>query len=504
MGYLKTHKKSCIFNEFNFEDQKKYFSLTEKKYMPHVDTFYYSIFIKGDTVNSSQKDNINFPVGIYKMLDFLQFAKNEISDTDKFIWFDYDRDLLIYKKRFSIYDYCISKQGFYDIFITKSLPNDSTPRIVIQLRSIGLWGLGEYELIKETYNVVKEFLFEYNLEILKVQENRIDFCYHTNSLQSPKKFYDDDCLAYNCRTNMGIFNKVGRKNSNKLEFEYLSFGSRRSNCIFFRSYNKAREVVEENYKDFFLELWYNAKIINYYDFYVYSYAYKKKSYYQIYEGMAQFYLHFGKDQKFKIAINSLLDRKHTLEEVKKLILLKCPLPTQVVNIEFQTMRKFYLSVKEIFKLPISHECEFDLLRLFQILDNRKFFLDYLPDVTISFRKVDSEEYMDFWNRLRMCRLDKNLNIKLKRNYSKNINRDIIISKIKSNLATLSLYDQNWETDINEDMSYLLCILNDNDMIINEADGTIRYEDPQYNKIKEKKKKALKSLLNKPKRPSQND
>ncbi|NFL40093.1 hypothetical protein [Clostridium botulinum] len=504
MGYLKNHKNSNIFKEFNIEQQEKYFYLTEKKYMPHVDTFYYSIFIKGDTVNSSQKDNISFPQGIYKMLDFLQFAKSEISDTDKSIWFDYDKDLLIYKKRFSIYDYCISKQGFYDIFITKSLPNDSTPRIVIQLRSIGLWGLGEYELIKETYNVVKDFLQEYNLEIIKVQENRIDFCYHTNSLQSPKKFYDDKCLADNCRTNMGIFNKVGRKIQKKLEFEYLSFGSRRSNCIFFRSYNKAREVVEENYKDFFLELWYNAKIINFYDFYVYSYAYKKKSYYQIYEGMAQFYLEFGNDEDFKLMLKFLLERKHTLEEVKNLILLKCPLPTQVVNIEFQTMRKFYLSVTDIFKLPIFNECEFNLLRLFQILDNRKYFLDYLTDVTISFRKSDSDEYMDFWNRLRNCKFKQNFDMKLKRDYSKNINRDIIISKIKSNLATLSLYDEKWDTDINDDMSYLLCILNDNDMRVDSLDGTIFYEDYQYKNIKEKKKKALKSLLNKPKRPSQND
>ncbi|MBY6935731.1 hypothetical protein FDB44_17300 [Clostridium botulinum] len=525
MGFALSTQRSAFFKECTVEEQKKFFSLSEKKFIPHVDTFYYSIFIKND-VACSKDEREKVPSGVLLMINFFEFAKSQFLTKENIherdLWYDYEKDLLLSKRKFSIYDFCIRKEGYYDIFISSYLPNDNTPRIVVQLRSIGLWTLGEYQLIQESFAVVSELLFEYGLSVDRTQENRIDFCYHTNILQNPEKVYSDNSLANNLHTSFTIYNKVGRKRGRKLTVEYLSLGQRSSNNLFFRSYNKVREVIEENYKEFFLEFWYNSKLINYYDFYVYSYAFQKKSYSQIYWGMLNFYLEYGKNNKilddFEYIKQHSMD--YSTDELKEIVLSVCPKPTLIINIEFQCMRKFFYSFNKALEtvlLPIDNECKFiEIFRLFQILDNRKLFLDYLTSNAVSFQK-DLEEkelkqmlkensesiYLDFWKRLRSTKISINCNVTIYRDYSRKLNRDLLVSRIKSSLASLSLYDNHWESDINGDMSNLISILNDNDVVQN-ADGTYSVIDDDYIRMKENKKKALKSLLNKPKRPSQND
>jgi len=521
MGYLRSTQRSKLYNEFTEDYQEKYFSLSDKKFIPHVDTLYYSIFIKGDMANSKNEEE-SVPGGVLELIDFLQYSKTKFEEEDlkfqKEFWYDYDKSILFTSNRFSLYEYCISKKGYYDIFISSYLPNDLTPRIVIQLRSIGLWGIGEYELVSESFEVVKNLLSDYGLEIEKTQENRIDFCYHTNILQSPENVYSDNSLSNNLHTTFSIYNKVGRKHGRNLTVEYLSLGQRSSNNIFFRSYNKVREVIEENYKEFFLELWFNSKVINYYDFYVYSYAFKKKNYGQIYWGMLEFYLEFGLDPKVREDFLYIKEhpKDYPVEELKKILLEICPKPTLVINIEFQCMRKFFYSFNkalELSKPAIENECKYiELLRVFQILDNRKLFLEYLTENTVSFKKDLSEKhliaigkinkenvYQDFWKRLRATKLQLSFNGTIRRDYTSNINKELIMSRIKSSIATLSLYNDDWDTDLNNDLANFICILNDNDMALGR-DGII---DIEYEKLKDKKKKALKSILECKSRPSNN-
>lgn len=525
MGYLVEQKRSKLFNEFNLEEQEKYFSQSGKKFIPHVDTLYYSIFIKGDCKARKEydaNDTVKLPDGMYDFIDFLSYAKSQFNEYGEDFWFDYDKSLLFRRMSFArIYDFCIGKEGYYDIFIASSIPNNSTPRIVVQLRSIGLWAIGEYELIKECYDAVKDLLFEYDLEIFKCQENRIDFCYHTNAIQNPKMFYGDETLENHLSTTLSlgskIFNVVNKGDTNTIDVSYLSLGMRTSNNIFFRSYNKVREVIEKGYKGFFIEFWFNSKLINYYDYYVYTYAISKGQCYDyIYLGMLEFYLEFGHDPAIKEKFLALKNAKSfSLVNIKKVVPLYCPMPTLVLNIEYQCMRKFFYSADKFFEVQaISHECEYHpLLKLFQILDNRKEFLKYLTSYTVSFKKkisspvrdskghYDEEIYLDFWKRLRRVKLDSTINIGFYREYTRKTNKQLLVSRLKGVMASLSLYDDNWDTDINEDMSNLICILNDND-VINNDDGTCSIVDDEYLKIKEKKKKALKSTL-KPSRPSNN-
>ena len=283
MGVLMSVQRTQIYKEFNEEDRKKYFNLSKSKVIHHIDTLYYSIYLKNDEVG-------NAPVGVIELIEILEELKRKAQEENEDIYFNMENDILLKLRRFSIYEYCLGKEGFYDIFIAKTIPNDNTPRIVVQLRSIGLWTQGEQALIQESYDFIKNLLSSVDVEIFECKENRIDYAYHTNAIQSPYKFFNDDVLSNNLSTSFGIYSKVGRKNNKQLTVEYLSLGNRKSNNLFFRSYNKVREVIEENYKEFFLEYWFNLGLINLYDYEVYSYAYKEKRYDSIEWGKLEFYI----------------------------------------------------------------------------------------------------------------------------------------------------------------------------------------------------------------------
>lgn len=488
----KRFKRARVFNDFTKEQQEKYFTLIDKKYVHHVDTFYYSVFLKGEF------DERVPPGQLEKLFILFDDLKLQCEKEKSDVWFEANSGHVFRKRRFSIYEYCISLPQYYDIFFTRSLPNLRTPRVTVQLRSIGLWEQGEYSLVLESYNYLSEILKIYGVEIEKTQENRIDFCYHTNSIQNPIRFFGDDCLSKNLFTSFRIYNKVGRKNGKELTVEYLSLGNRKSNNLFFRSYNKVREVIEENYKGFFLEFWFNCGLISYYDYWVYLYAYNKKSYSSIYKGMLEFYISFGQNENLKLKFNKFLnDDNNSIDDFKRFSLYYLPVPTLILNVEFQTMRKFYYYADSLINtFPICTELHVpELLRLWRILDNRKIFLDYLTSSVVCFSKEDKkDEYLDFWNRLRSCKLDATIRVKYKRDYSKKFDLSNIVSRFKGIMATYNIYKNNLDTSIEEDLSALISILNDNDCV--NEDGSIDIIDSSYDKIKEKKKKALVSLVKK--------
>lgn len=509
MGYLTNVKRSKLFNEYDSDMQKKYFSLKEKKYYPHVDTYYYSIFLKDDNI----KDDLP---GVKFLLDLFIDFREKVKKAKQDIYFDKGKDILYRSRRFKFYDHCLGVEGLYDIFFCTSIPNSSTPRIVVQLRSIGLWTYGEYELIDKSFIMVNELLEMYGLEVLKVQENRIDYAYHTNCVQNPIKFYGDRTLEENLVSTMSKYMKVGnvnhcsRRRRNNITVDYFSLGMRKSNCIFFRSYNKVREVVEENYKEFFITLWYKEKLINYYDFFIYTYAYQKHNYDYIYWGMLEFYLQFGNDPQIKDRFSVIKrdSKKFTISQLKDLVLQVCPMPTLIMNIEFQTMRKFYFEGRDFINsltntTKLIHK---ELFPLFRVLDNRGIFLDILTRDTVSFRKneycdvpginMKEEFYMDFWKRLRSVKLPKTVDLDYVRKYSHEINIDVLASKFRNLVASFGVLSGNLDSNFDDDLSATLTYLNDNDFIrkVYDDDDNYEYEDYNYDKIKEKKLKALKSVF----------
>lgn len=508
MSFLNSVTRSKIFLEFDEETRENFFSIKNKKYIHHIDTFYYTCFLKYDSKENDDKFIKDF---IYILNEYSSIYEN----SKEKVWYDYKKSILYKKFRYKCYDHLLS-HSFFDIFICSSLPNDVTPRILVQLRSLSLWSQGERGAINYSFNILNEILSQFNIEVDYTKENRIDYCFHTNSVQNPNKFFTDDIIKNNIISSFRIGSKTFRKNNKNFTVEYLCLGNRNSNCAFFRAYNKTREVVEKGYKNFFLELWLGMGLISYYDYEIYSFCYQKKSYDQIPYAQIEFYLKYGSDDNIK---NELINiKKNTdlnLDTVRKRIKGLCPDPTLILNIEYQTMRKFYKSGEDLIKtLPILEECDPKLFNLFQILDNRKIYLDYLTSKTVSFvkdsynsnskkKKEDKEIYLDWWYRLRRVKLDNTINIDFTRTYSTTNDINKTYRELKACIAKINVLQGNFETDINQDLSCVLSLLNDNDFEIDDY-GTVKLHDDDYKIIKEKKKKALKSYIDNISRPSNNN
>lgn len=488
MAFLNSVTRSKIFQEFNEEQRKKYFDIKAKKTIHNIDSLYFSVSLKNDS-KELKNENIKYFIDMLNQFKFVAESENDSIECDL------ENDLLYKNISFGFYRHCLSKQGLYDIFICNSIPNDSTPRIVIQIRSNYLWSLGSRDCINSIYQLLIKIFDIFKIEINEIKENRIDYCFHTNSVQNCDKYFNDDFIKNNIKTSFKIGSKVFRKDNNNLTVEYFSLGNRKSNNLFFRSYNKTREVCELAYKDFFLDVWLSYGLINEYDYFVYKYCYQHNSYDKIPLAKLEFYLKYGQDNYIKLKCkNMLLDSNLTLDIIRKFTINLCPNPTLIQNFEFQTMRKFYYNGDELInQLPIIEECEPALIRLFQILDNRKIFLDYLMTKNICFQKIDitkkidkldyKEIMCDFWYRIYNLKLDIGCQVNYVRKYNNNNNIQYVINRLKSSLASYSIYNNNNDTNLIEDLSTLICELNDNDIK--------QFE--RYSKIKEKKKKAQKTI-----------
>ena len=498
MSILLNVKRTKLFKEFLKDEQEKWFNIKYKKYISHIDTLYYSVFLKNDFKGNVSSNIIEF-------IEVLKEFKTKLEKEQQDFWFDEEETLIYSRKRNRMYDHCISMNGMFDIFIASSVPNDVTPRIHIQLRSYALWCWGDKNSVNISFSALLKILSQFNIEVDRVQENRLDYCYHTNCLQSSQEVFEDSYLREHLKTNLKIYNKVGRFDDGTLTTEYFSLGQRKSNNVFFRSYNKTREVVEMGYKSFFLEIWLEQGLISNYDFYVYSDCFNRQRYDSIELSMAKFYVEYGKDEKYKETLNNMLNNKNiTVNQVREIVKGILPYPTILVNIEFQTMRKFYSTGDDLINgLPfLEHKYDEYLNRLFRIMDNRKIFLNYLTSNTVRFVKnddliTDDEKlkYCDFWYRLRKLKIDGIKESAYTRVYKHNLNIELLKKRLKGNLASLSLYLGNDDDDIQKDMSNLISILNDNDHFTDD-DGCIKIIDKEYSTIKEKKKKALNSYLKK--------
>lgn len=489
-------KISRLFGEFSTSDNFSWFNLKEKNIYSNVDSLYYNVYLKDDSEN--------VPPG--NLVDFFGWCdgarENMLRDKISSIWFDEEKGILFTTKCFVNYKYCISKPGYFDIFFLPRLINSNTPRIHVQLRSIGLWQLGTYEALEDSFSFLKDLLLMYNVTVDRAVENRIDYCYHTNYFQSLQTLYSDDNVINHLYTTFCLGQKIFNLRYRNLTTETFNLGNKKSNNLFYRSYNKVREVIEENYKGFFLDHWLSLGLINKYDFYIYSRCYEKKSYSYRYAAMMEFYIEFGSNSFTKDLFNNALhDSNSTSDILKKMVRGVLPEPTLIINFEFQTMRKFYYYSDDLIdRLPTLHNGSFELLRIYQILDNRKIFLDYLTKEVVCFVKDKNVKKKDFvftsfWNSLRKVKLFNACDVKLVRNYSTKKDLDLLVSRILSSTATLNLYLNKIDTNFNEDLNTLINVLNDNDMI--SGHGVVNFNNKRYFDLKEKRKMALKSILSRP-------
>lgn len=138
--------------------------------LPHIDTLYYTVSISGDS-------NENDSQGLKELISELsRLKKQKMTNPAENVVFC---DLEVMPTGFSIYEFQLRLNETFDIFIGRYLPNPSTPRVVVQLRSRSLVLDGVSGAILRSYAAVKILFDTFGLTVGEVRENRIDYAYHT-------------------------------------------------------------------------------------------------------------------------------------------------------------------------------------------------------------------------------------------------------------------------------------------------------------------------------------
>ena len=144
MGVNVDVTRTKIYTEMSEEDRLLWFNLTKKKILPCIDNVYYTCFFKND-----KNDNeIMQP-----LLSALEESKKVVLVSHESI--DFFKGLQLMPYGFNVYKYCLSDPELYDIFIIDYLPNEETPRVLVQLRAYGLWVYGVEKMVLQSFEKVK-------------------------------------------------------------------------------------------------------------------------------------------------------------------------------------------------------------------------------------------------------------------------------------------------------------------------------------------------------------
>jgi len=465
-------KRTDFYNELSREQQRKYFSCTCDKFLPTIDNIYYSVFIEDDKRDNPCLRPLMMKLEAQKSLCMSSYQPQ-----------DFGFGLQVDQKAYKMYKYCLSQPDLYDIFILSYLPNDGTPRVLVQLRAYGLWTHGVDKMLADSFNAVAEVFESAWCKIDKCRESRIDYCYHTNIISNPEKIFSDRNIGKQMKTTMRKWHQTGRIDFNDeetiLRKDYFALGERSSNNVFVRCYNKALEVIEQGYKGFFFELWYTNGLISFYDKFCFEYALTFKDYDYVHKAKLLFYIQYGTDERVKREFDlELNDMNNTMRDFERIAKAYMPEVTTVMNIEFETKRKFYYYSDEFIDTHLKYiprdGVPPHLNRIYRITDNRAVFLDYLTSHALAFERLRTVEkndngekevriiYAPWWERLRNTKLDGiKADEKLLRKYASELDELVIKKRFVNNVASLAVYADKLNSGFIEDISDMLANLNDN-------------------------------------------
>lgn len=477
---IKKHLNSTkIYQEFDDENQKYWFDFKQKKFLHNIDTFYYSVKLVEDFTNDSSDDSV---------LRFRKFFEQKKSILDsrygqlvQIFFPGFDRSLNLcagsYAGFFSIRLEC---PEWFDIFIAPSVPHGSdggfsvTSEIVVQLRSYMLWMYGVHEAFERSYEYVKQTCDYFDLHIAYCQENRIDYCWHSNYLSNPEKFFSPESF-YKMRVDRfkDALIHTAKVGSEGYEIDYVSMG-KRSDKVFIRIYLKSKEVIEKNYKPWFFKVWLFNGLINRYDLYCYEECYKKHSWQYLDTARLKYYSEYGSDLELQEQCRDVVEGKVTMspDTLHKLADTLTPKINLIMNVEYQTMRKHTKTYELVpFRDNSARETS---KRIYDYLDNRKIIADYLTFYVFRLVKPEGDsnksrrDLCAFWTALRSCRMiDVNVrpkDVKLIRQYCRQLNSDIMKKRVINAAVTLGIYTRGINNDnVVQDCVEALCQLNDNDI-----------------------------------------
>jgi hypothetical protein len=396
-------EKTLIAQEFSKEKNNEWFKLTAKKFINHVDTFYF-------TVDVNEKWNEK---KVTKMLDYLRDYKvyAQLSKKPVQIFKEVNKDLTMHPfMRFAgFYIYQFGIIGDFDVFILDVQPNENTPCIIVQMRSQGLWYNGVQNSFDYVCDTLEKVLNLFQISIKSVKENRIDYAFHTNYIQNPISFFPEKDIARMQVSSFKDCNIHLHLKGDEVDKDYISFGSRRSSKVFIRVYNKAIEIIEMQEKSFFFALWLEQGLISKFDEWVYKRAYRYGTREAIHKARCEFYVYYGSNQELREELNVAINDSTTPalyfeKKAKELV----PDVTTVINFEFQTLRSFYYSLKSVIQLKLEDSFVYREY-MYSIFNQFASYINFLTSDTIRFVRHKGEyantkktkaPNADWWERLR--------------------------------------------------------------------------------------------------------
>lgn len=482
---LRFLKDIYIYNEFDEVENVYWFDFKKKKFLHNIDTFYYSVKFKQDFTADSKDLSVK---------RFRRYFENIAASWEKLN--DYDSGVSVFLpelpgtlnyKPFTFavyYNICLECPEYFDMFFAPKVPHSMddgksvTCECVVQIRSYMLWMYGVKLAYERSFEYVKAIAQHFGLDIEFTQENRVDYCWHSNYLKSPEKFFTPENF-YKMRVDRfkDALIHTSKKGSEDFEIDYLAIG-KRSDKIFIRIYLKSKEVVEKGYKPWFFKVWLLNGLINRFDFYCYEYAFLKHSWKALDLGRIAYYAEYGRQKHYVEKCKRILAGEEDIspDSLKRLADLLTPEVNLIMNVEYQTMRKH----SKTYQLIPFFDNSDKLIskRIYDYLDNRKLICDYLTSKV--FRLVEPHEagvndsnksrrdYCAFWKALRMCKLTDTFvpeeDQALVRTYTRKLNSEVVKSRAVKAAITYGIYTRgiNGDSPLRDCME-ALCMLNDNDM-----------------------------------------
>jgi hypothetical protein len=461
-------KRTKLFAELDSQKRVEFFDFKSKKFLHNIDSFYYVIKVKNDW---------NYDKDCRLFVSFLEQYRQETRKTyEPIVIFQNDDRFLSLSTKFIMngigfakYEYDFGIPDKFHCFVLNQQLNEDTSEIWVQLRSQYLWLDGEYKAIEESMKEIKSVLDIFGIEIHSIQENRIDYAYHTNIIQDPTNFFQPKNAN---RMQVSRFKRGSTEFSFRGQFEtdtdYFTLGRKKSNNLFFRVYDKTKEVIEQQYKQFFIKLWLLEQMISYFDYYCIEKAFlhvSNDNYKYLDIARLEFYLEHGVDQEEKFNILNLIEAKSKdYEAIERLADKLVPRVTKILNVEIETKRKFYATMDDSVKnlLSIQSENVPDYAnKIYRILDNKQVFHNYLvcksDDNTGIIRFLDYKAKnkhgkgwtdkakfptADWWLRLQNVKVNRRFKVdevELMRKYQTNLSVQVLKKRITNSIATYSLY-----------------------------------------------------------------
>lgn len=472
--------ENLLYKEMTLEEREEFFSFQKKSFLHNVDTFYYSVKFKND-FRTGTRDKKVLRLRHYFDMKYRHVYDGKDPGAVDFYLKDIDKNLVLKPVTFSrFYSVCLSYPEYFDIFLAPSVPRAGdggesvTAECIVQLRSYMLWQYGCRDSFENSYRYVQSLAEFFGLEISEVKENRIDYCWHTNYLSNPEKFFAPESF-YKMRVDRFknatyVTNKVG---SEDYEIDYVALG-KRSDKVFIRIYLKTREVIEQNYKPWFFKVWEMNGLINKYDRYVYERCYEKRNWFYRYYARLEFYKEYGRDPEKLAEVSAILDGSRTVEEDRLIRFADelTPKINLIVNVEYQTMRRHSKSYELI---PFKDYSQYgECARVYQYFDNRRIIIDYLTDKVFRMVQKTGDEkkpqrpLCGFWQALRRTRcIDMRMTpeqARLVRNYNRKLNIDSMKKRVLDGAVTLGIYMRGLNNDSPlQDAYEALMRMNDNDI-----------------------------------------